>query len=562
MLDLLGRHWRLHFNSLRVQLLIWVALPAAIVLLVISSAEIRGHERAMQQLAQERADGLAEAVAALVGARVDRGKDVLLQMAGDPAIRAMEEPFNVATSDERLPDSSLFSLGIAVLDLDGTTITNNGQQFWLTWPETTDLADQVVTSETAKTIAVHSEDGWRLLQAVPIRADSNAADALLIGAMPLRSLALTDMVSRLALRTNADLQIQTSDGSLLFEFNQNEQTLRQENADRTVSAQTMIEPLGWKVFLTESWAELVPPLMRFENIMLLVIAMAALVSVLAFYFSLHNIVQPLRRLDDAAGQVAWGNYEPIESPVGGVQEVEDLRLALARMAAQLRQYQQELQSYIGAMTLGQEEERRRLARELHDETIQGLIALNQQVEIIERRMVSDPQDATQRLRALRPLLSETISGLRRQIHGLRPLYLEDLGFVTALEMLVKQTGERHKLVSDFNVIGPSCRRLAPATEICAYRIVQEALQNVANHARASWVHVELDFDDVGVTVRVEDNGHGFAVPPHLYQQAQEGHFGLLGMQERAQLNAGSLRIESEVGHGTRVIARLPAPEEI
>ena len=398
-----------------------------------------------------------------------------------------------------------------------------------------------------------------MLQAAPVRAGDGAADTVLIGAMPLRALDLTDLIGKLALSTNADLTIQTAEGDRLFEFNQNEQEVDLGNADRVVTAQTVIEPLGWQVALSESWADLVPPMLRFENIVLLVVMMAVLVSILTIYFGLRNIIQPLRRLDTAAGQVAWGNYGPIETSVGGVQEIEDLRTALARMASQVRQYQQELQSYIGAMTLGQEEERKRLARELHDETIQGLIALNQQIEVAERRLEKDPNDAAQRLRDLRPLLNETIIGLRRQIHDLRPPYLEDLGFVTSLEMLVKQMAQRHKWVSDFDVIGPSFPQLSPTTEISAYRIVQEALQNVANHAQASWIHVELAYDDIGVTLCVEDNGCGFRVPVHLYQQAQTGHYGMLGMQERAQMNGGRLRIESEIDKGTTVITWLPAP---
>jgi hypothetical protein len=240
MLDNMRQRRRFSFNSLRVQLLIWIAIPAAIVLLVVSYAEIRGHERAMQRLVQERADGLAEAVAALVAARVDRSKDVLLQMAGDPAIRIAGDPFRAAAESSHLPEVSLFSSGFALLDTDGTPIAANGDRSWLTWPEVGDLTEQVLASQAAATLATQYEDGWLLLQAAPVRATNGEADTVLIGAMPLRALDLTGLVRKLALSTNADLYIQTSEGYPLFEFNQNEQAISQGKDDRVVTAQTVI----------------------------------------------------------------------------------------------------------------------------------------------------------------------------------------------------------------------------------------------------------------------------------------------------------------------------------
>ncbi|MBI3960301.1 MAG: sensor histidine kinase, partial [Chloroflexi bacterium] len=209
--------------------------------------------------------------------------------------------------------------------------------------------------------------------------------------------------------------------------------------------------------------------------------------------------------------------------------------------------------------LAQEEERKRVARELHDDTVQALIALNQQAELIERRVASDPVDAVNRLAELRPLISRTIADLRRQIHDLRPLYLEDLGFVPALEMLMRQVCERSGLIGDFECSGEAQRRLDPALEISGFRIAQEALRNVASHAQASWVHVELIFGPAGIILRVEDDGIGFHTPSHPFHLAEAGHYGLLGMRERAELHGGWLRVESEAGRGTAVTVCLATP---
>ncbi|MEZ4835554.1 MAG: sensor histidine kinase [Caldilineaceae bacterium] len=271
---------------------------------------------------------------------------------------------------------------------------------------------------------------------------------------------------------------------------------------------------------------------------------------------LQRIVQPLEQLNRAVNVLGEGNFEAVQKQVAGVQEIEELQQALSHMATQLQRYQQELQSYIDAMTMAQEEERKRLARELHDETVQALIALNQQVEMVEHRLEDDPPQAVERLRTLRPLISGAISGIRRQIQDLRPLYLEDLGFVSALEMLVQQAAARHDIVGDFEVIGDPGVVLPPALEISGYRIVQEALKNVAGHAQATWGHVELIFEDEAVVVRIEDDGIGFDAHTRLHDLAQDGHYGLLGMNERARLHGGEIHVESTPGQGTIVMARL------
>jgi signal transduction histidine kinase len=150
-----------------------------------------------------------------------------------------------------------------------------------------------------------------------------------------------------------------------------------------------------------------------------------------------------------------------------------------------------------------------------------------------------------------------MAGLRRQIHALRPLYLEDLGFVPALETLVRQTTRPAGLIGDLEVTGAPPHAASPALEITAFRIVQEALHNAATHARATWVHVEVSFDTASMTIRVEDDGLGFEAPAHPFLLAQQGHFGLLGMYERTQAHGGRLQVQSEPDKGTTVEVWLP-----
>lgn len=537
-------------RSLRAQLLLWVALPVTIGLFALSLTELRSHERAMQTLVQERADNLARSAAALIAMRLDDEKDRLLQAAGQTLLHHdQNEDWPSILDGLAVP----FPAGVALLGADGQPLARSAQSDWADRQAAVDLAQLTIAAQAATTEVYGDGATATLLLAVPV--NDGQTERVLMAAIPISALALSDALAPLALHPQTTLTVYSSNGLPLAQLGNG----TTPSGPKVIFAQAGVPLTGWQLVFQESWEGMVPPILRFENVLFVVVAMAVIVSLLSAWFGLRNIVQPLQKLDAAANRVGWGDFDAVQEPVGGVQEIEDLRVALAGMADQLRSHQQELQGYIGAMTLGQEEERKRVARELHDDTVQALIALNQQAELIERRVASDPTDAVNRLRDLRPLISQTIADLRRQIHDLRPLYLEDLGFVPALEMLMRQVCERSGLIGDFECTGETQRRLDPAVEISGFRIVQEALRNVATHAQASWVHVELVFESTGITLRVEDDGIGFQPPGHPFHLAEAGHYGLLGMRERAELHRGWLRVESEPGRGTTVTAWLSVP---
>ncbi|MEJ5199433.1 MAG: sensor histidine kinase, partial [Anaerolineae bacterium] len=272
-----------------------------------------------------------------------------------------------------------------------------------------------------------------------------------------------------------------------------------------------------------------------------------------------NVVRPLQELAQRATRVAWGDFDAIERPVAGVQEVEDLRVTLAQMAERIRAYQSGMRDYLSAITQGQEAERHRLAHELHDVTIQGLIALKQRGQMALKALAHDPARAADRLRELNNLIDEEIAGLRRIIGDLRPIYLEDLGFVPGLEMLARQVEELHGVRVHFTVKGEVVR-LTPDLELAAYRIVQQALDNVAAHARAANAWIEITFAADALTLTVRDDGVGFTPPEQPADLARQGHFGLMGMRERALLYGGQIIIASAPDEGTTITVRLPLRE--
>jgi signal transduction histidine kinase len=229
------------------------------------------------------------------------------------------------------------------------------------------------------------------------------------------------------------------------------------------------------------------------------------------------------------------------------------------MAHNIREAQAALQRYIGAITDAQEDERRRLARELHDETIQDLIAIDQHIQMI-RMELEGSTNIENRLGTVRQEVSDAIKELRRVIRALRPIYLDDLGLVPALQMLAKDTGREQEIHFDFNVHG-DVTRLEPGVELAIYRIAQEALSNTVRHAQADRISFLLEFRGDTFILVIRDDGVGFSPPERPRELGARGHFGLMGMFERADLIGAHLELKSTSETGTQIRIELPISKD-
>jgi len=332
--------------------------------------------------------------------------------------------------------------------------------------------------------------------------------------------------------------------------------LRAANGQELLVTYARVEPPGWTLVVAEDLNAINAMGISVVEALPMVLLFIAVIALLAVSFGVATIVRPLQELAQRASRVAWGDFDAISAPVGGVQEMEDLRATLEQMAARIRSYQAGMRDYLSAVTQAQEAERARLAHELHDDTVQALIALGQRVQMARKALNQDPARAAQRLDELNGLIDQQLVGLRRLVSDLRPIYLEDLGFVPALEMLAKRIGERHHLTVNLEVQGEMVR-LAPDLELAAFRIVQEALNNAATHAQARTVNLMITFASAGLTLTIQDDGRGFTPPDQPADLARQGHYGLMGMRERALLYGGYLTITSAPGHGTTITAWLP-----
>lgn len=203
----------------------------------------------------------------------------------------------------------------------------------------------------------------------------------------------------------------------------------------------------------------------------------------------------------------------------------------------------------------QEDERLRVARELHDGPAQIMANVALRLDVCQKLIHREPQRVQAELQQLRDLLRIGLQDARKLIAGLRPMALDDVGLVPTLQDLVREAGADGGYATSFHVHGQE-QPLDAAVAIALFRVCQEALHNIAKHARAETVRVELAFTTDEVTLSVSDDGVGFeadALPVLL----QGTRFGLVGMRERASLLGGRFQLETAPGEGVTVVVTVP-----
>ena len=228
----------------------------------------------------------------------------------------------------------------------------------------------------------------------------------------------------------------------------------------------------------------------------------------------------------------------------------------ARMLESLRQRERAHDELLSRVVSAQEEERQRIAADLHDGVAQWLIWASYQAQVTSA-LASDTQSSGLReeLKEVEDTIDSSVKELRRVLSGLRPPALEELGLPHALKKEVDSL-QSEGIKGTFEVQGETVR-LFPTVEIATYRLVQESLTNVRKHSRASSVEVQLFFGQDCLRIQVMDNGVGFNVFQTLKSAVSVGHMGLLGMRQRAESLGGELQVESREGSGTRVLLQVP-----
>lgn len=556
---------KLRLDGIHLQILGFIILPFSLVLLVIAVAGTRVHQNAMRQLVATRDERSVRAAAAAISEQLHHREAAIYGL-------------SLRLSDNRVPSALLsqaeflksdFDGGLGVLSQEGAVLASTtSAEVWTTRPleeviaalgeGETRFSDAyfeggssmvLVAARGGNQIAIGAFSVAKLMQSTLLGVGSETSG---YGAF------LIDQAGRVLqsegqVPTGVELQgHQGVQAALRGEIGSS--FLPATDGEHVV-AFSPVQPTGWALILEEPWETVASPVLNLSLAAPLVLIPGLLVTLVALWFGARQVVRPIRRLQVQAEQLARERYDALNEPVGGIAEIQHLQQTMAWMAKSVQEAQRALQGYIGAITEAQEEERQRIARDLHDETIQDLIAIDQRIQLV-RKQIPQNSEEVRVLDALRGEVDRSIRDLRRLIRDLRPIYLEDLGLVAAIEMLSKDMEHELGVPVALQVEGDR-RRLKPNSELAIYRIVQEAFSNITRHAGPKVVSLSIRFTPHVFSIRIVDDGEGFTPPARPKDLAGKGHFGLMGIYERAELIGGSFDLKSTPGEGTQLQIEVP-----
>ncbi len=300
----------------------------------------------------------------------------------------------------------------------------------------------------------------------------------------------------------------------------------------------------------------VTPTMHFDGILHWCMWIGIAGFVIGAIWILIRVLIPLRQLAKQASSMMNGHLPTFDTPIKGIQEMEELRHSLQYMVAEIRAAQERELSYRSALTESLENERKRVAREIHDDTIQSLVVVGHGIERAAQAIKSNDCNPASYLETTRRQLVQTIDNLRGLIADLRPTILDELGLAIAIEALC----DTHPCL-EFAVAG-EVYGLDHDQELAIFRAAQEAIHNAERHAHAGRISATLTYSATGVTLEVCDDGTGFRIPGQLQEFAARGHYGLLGIKERMIHLGGNLTLRSDIAAGTRVRVTIPTMQRM
>ena len=229
---------------------------------------------------------------------------------------------------------------------------------------------------------------------------------------------------------------------------------------------------------------------------------------------------------------------------------------IARDITEQKRTHENLRFYLEQATRAQEEERKRISHELHDETVQALVVLSQQLDTLASSAKGLSQDDRLHFEELRQRTNNIMQAVRRLSQDLLPPALDHLGLLPALEWLASDVAKYSGITTKVEVLGTE-RRFPEEVELVLFRITQEALRNVWRHAKATQAEVIVEFKQSKTKITIRDNGKGFNPPRTIGDLVREGKLGLAGMQERAQLIGGTISVQSQPNRGAKIVMELP-----
>jgi signal transduction histidine kinase len=567
-----------YLRGLRVQILIWTILPLILILVTVSLSSIKLHQDTMRDMVSER----NAHVAGLVAARLD---DQLRMRS--MALETVLQSFDDLQNSDQIPTSvdpvmEHFDLGIIIYDQNNIPLTEVSPAVLHADAEVQKIlsAAQVTPGQTTYQLISIASSSRMFMMA---RTDPDTRRTA-VGVVSLQGLNQPDLLGHVNRSPRREVNLISTDGRVIYHQDEDEigrdylvhagveQALRGkagatfeqlDGEDEHVVGYAPVLTTGWAILIEEPWMDVIVPGLQYWLWAPILVLVAAVASLGAVHFGLWKVIRPLQVLGREASRLAWGDFQALEKPVGGIGEIREMQSTLQEMAAQIHRYQTGMQDYIAVLTQTQEDERKRLARELHDVIVQTVIAMGQRVKILQldwrdhcgKSPSSDSNEVDLRLNKLSEMVAQCLEDVRSMIRDLRPVYLDELGLVSALEAL-SHNADYGKIEVAFEVRGDE-RTLLRETNLAIYRIAQAAIANAVRHGLPDLIFLKIEFREEGVVLTIEDDGSGFVPPERPSDLALHSHFGLVGMHERAIRLGGHLSIRSQPGAGTTIVAFLP-----
>jgi signal transduction histidine kinase len=574
-------HFPEKYRSLRTHAIAWIILPLALIVFGLVTAGILSYRRVVVQLLINHQSQLAVAAASNLSQVIDSYVIVLDTLASHIDIYDDATETQTALLKEATHLLEIFNAGVLLVDPSGNRLAEVSFQQSMVLSNLTQ-ADFFSNARATRSPAIsgglvnQGSSQPIIIIATPIYDQNEGFRGALLGGIYLTDSRLTEPMRSMVIGEHRFAYLVDKDGQVIYhtfpEQNRDTQSdlpfihmalsgeqggmqWKNISGERFIIGYAPVASAGWGLVLEEPWAIVTSPA-RIYGYMLILAGLAAFITVMLLgWFGVRRIVTPIQALSNQARQlVTVDGIEPIAE--SGISEIDSLEHSFDQMAHQIALYRVGLRRYVGAITQKQEDESRHIARELHDETVQSLLAISRSLEL-EQASESDPE-RLKRLVEMQKLVSETLSGVRQISRDLRPLVLEDLGLIPALQALVRSAHLGPGAVPHVKLEVPGKPvRLHAQQELALYRITQEALTNARKHAQPTGVRVTLRVDNGSILLEIEDDGKGFQVPDSLSELAQRGCFGLMGIQERVWEMGGRLVLRSAPGEGALLQINMP-----
>jgi len=580
--QLIPLNLRSRFRSLHAYVLFWLFVPFTLLLAAALAAVFFIFERNMTRLVLEYHQQMANLATVTINEGIEANARVLEALRDRAALSSSKKDALEIALLQSQDALSSFTAGVVQIDAQGQVLAalpGLPLAQWQALPDPALLDELRAVQQPVYSDVIDIPTGEKaILIAVPTADENGGFSGAIVGGIDINAPAnpIHTAIQKLTMSTPSTAFLVDSQGVVISHPEMDKigqdnsdrpfvgQTLRRQQGsslwispegEKMASAEALVNSSGWRVVVTEPWDVITAAPRRYT---LLVVALVVAALVLFLFLSLtatRRITEPVQKLSASTQLLASGERMPDMEP-SNILEIENLRAAFVKMARQISSYRDGLRHYVEAITRSQEEERLRIAHELHDDTIQNLLAVYRHMELLNT--LETDEHKRKQLSTLHEMIGQTLQGIRLISQDLRPMMLEDLGFVPAMQMLLRQAHRGRGAVPDVRlVVDGEVHTLPPDVELVLYRVVQEALNNVRRHARATSVQVEIKYQPNRVRVVITDDGQGFEVPTSFAELVQSGHLGLMGIQERIWSVNGTLKVESIPEQGTTITITVP-----